>query len=61
MGKQTKKEIREQEEEAGLALTDSSGLGNLTCMFQSVSRQRQFLIFSLCVCVDFDRSEEFWS
>lgn len=32
MGKQTKKEIREQEENAGLALTDSSGLGNLTCM-----------------------------
>lgn len=32
MGKQTKKEMQEQKEDAGLALSDSSGLGNLTGM-----------------------------
>lgn len=32
MGKQTKEEMPEQKEDAGLALPDSSGLGSLTCM-----------------------------
>lgn len=32
MGKQTKKEMQDQKENAGLASSDSCGLGNLTCM-----------------------------